>query len=79
MGKQSSKRLGPPPLTDADIREALLLQSATIRAVTEVLQKKGLLDHQDLILVKNIRDALAAELRARGDQGSSIITPDRLH
>lgn len=79
MGKHSSRRIGPPPLTDADIREALVLQSATIRAVTDVLQKKGLLDRQDLILVKNIRDSLAAELRAQDGQGPSIITADRAH
>lgn len=67
----------PPPLTDADIREALRLQSATIRAVTEVLRAKGLLDQRDLIEIRKLRDALVGEVRKLEDTGPKLITPER--
>jgi len=68
----------PPPLTDFEVREALRLQSATIRAVTEMLRMKGILHQHDLVKIKELRDALAAEIRKR-EEGPQIMPPGRDH
>jgi len=62
-----SKKASPPPLTDFEIREALRLQPATIRAVTEMLHMKGILHQHNLVKIKELRDAVAAEIRNRED------------
>jgi hypothetical protein len=68
-----------PPLTDFEIREAFRLQSATIRAVTEVLRAKGFLSAREMVKIKELRDALAAEVRRREEAGPKIVPPGRDH
>lgn len=79
MADPKDKRRPLPPLSDADIREALRLQSATIRAVTEVLRAKGILDQRDLIEIRKLRDALVGEVRKHEEAGPKILPPDRTH
>jgi len=66
-----------PPLADFDIGEALRLQSATFRAVTEMLRTKGILHPHDLVKIKELRDALAAEMppARRGYNKPGILPP----
>jgi hypothetical protein len=66
----------PPPLTDSEIREALRLQSATIRAVTEVLRHKGLLHTDDMVRIKQLRDTLASQVRME-EEPPHLATPGK--
>jgi hypothetical protein len=57
---------------------ALRLQSATIRVVTEMLHMRGILDPHDLVKIKELRDALAAEIRTR-EEVPQIVPQGREH
>jgi hypothetical protein len=66
------EKKAPPPLTDSEIREALRLQSATICALMVRLRHKGILHADDMMRIKELRDAL---MEAVPEQSKLLRTP----